>query len=72
MPYKKNRLSRQCTCPKWLYIVGDGIPISDAAGFQQARLAAIKPGDMLPQDESSVIAMKDGKPELAVATSACP
>jgi gamma-glutamyltranspeptidase / glutathione hydrolase len=49
-------------------IVVGGIPISDAAGFQQASLAAIKPGDMLPQDESPVIAMKDGKPELAIAT----
>jgi len=49
-------------------IVIGGIPISDAAGFQQASLAAIKPGDLLPQDESPVIAMKDGKPELAIAT----
>lgn len=48
-------------------IVVGGIPVSDAAGFQQARMAAIKPGDMLPQDESPVIAMKDGKPELAIA-----
>ena len=49
-------------------IVVGGIPISDAAGFQQRSLAAIKPGDLLPQDESPVIAMKDGKPELAIAT----
>jgi gamma-glutamyltranspeptidase/glutathione hydrolase len=49
-------------------IVVGGIPISDAAGFQQMRLAAIKPGDLLPQDESPVIAMKGGKPELAIAT----
>jgi len=49
-------------------IVVGGIPVSDAAGFQQMRMAAIKPGDMLPQDESPVIAMKGGKPELAVAT----
>lgn len=31
-------------------------------------LAALKPGDMLPQDESPVIAMKDGKSQLAIAT----
>lgn len=49
-------------------IVVGGIPVSDAAGFQQASLAALKPGGMLPQDESPVIAMKDGKPQLAIAT----
>lgn len=49
-------------------IVVGGIPISDAAGFQQMRLAAMKPGDLVPQDESPVIVMKGGKPELAVAT----
>ncbi|HLJ46617.1 MAG TPA: gamma-glutamyltransferase [Bryobacteraceae bacterium] len=49
-------------------IVVGGIPISDAAGFQQMRMAAIKPGDLLPQDESPVIAIKGGKPDLAIAT----
>jgi gamma-glutamyltranspeptidase/glutathione hydrolase len=49
-------------------IVVGGIPISDAASFQQARLAAVKPGDPVPQDESPAIAMTGAKPALAVAT----
>ena len=49
-------------------IVVDGIPISDAAGFQQAQLAGIKPGDPLPQPEAPVIAMNGAKPMLAVAS----
>jgi len=49
-------------------IVVGGIPISDAAGFQQMRLAAIKPGGPVPGDESPVIAMIGSKPVLAVAT----
>jgi gamma-glutamyltranspeptidase/glutathione hydrolase len=49
-------------------IVVGGIPISDAAGFQQSLMAAFKPGGPVPQDESPVIAMKAGKPDLAVAT----
>jgi gamma-glutamyltranspeptidase/glutathione hydrolase len=49
-------------------IVVGGIPISDAAGFQQSLMAAFKPGDMVSQDESPVIAMNGRKPDLAVAT----
>ncbi|MGD0096948.1 MAG: gamma-glutamyltransferase [Terracidiphilus sp.] len=49
-------------------IVVGGIPISDAAGFQQSLMSAFKPGDMVPQDESPVIAMNGSKPDLAVAT----
>jgi gamma-glutamyltranspeptidase/glutathione hydrolase len=49
-------------------IVVGGIPISDAAGFQQARLAAIKPGDLVPQDEEPAIAMAGARPVLAVAS----
>ena len=48
-------------------IVVDGIPVSDAAGFQQAQLAAVKPGESLPQPETPVIAMNGAKPILAVA-----
>jgi len=48
-------------------VVG-GIPIPDAAGFQQARLAAIKPGDPVPQDMAPVIAMTGAKPVLAIAS----
>ena len=49
-------------------IVVGGIPISDAAGFQQARLGAIKPGDPVPQDEEPAIAMAGARPVLAVAS----
>ena len=34
-------------------IVVGGIPIPDSAGFQQARLATIKPGDRLPQRDGA-------------------
>ncbi len=47
-------------------VVG-GIPIPDAAGFQQAALAAIKPGDPVPTDMTPLIAMTGGKPVLALA-----
>jgi len=49
-------------------IVVGGIPIADAAGFQQARLAAIKPGGPVPQVETPVIAMTGAKPVLAIAS----
>lgn len=49
-------------------IVVGGIPLSDAAGFQQARLAAIKPGDRVPDDASPMIALVGKKPRLALAT----
>ena len=47
-------------------VVG-GIPLSDAAGFQQAALAAIKPGDPVPTDMTPLIAMTGSKPVLALA-----
>ena len=47
-------------------VVG-GIPLSDAAGFQQTALAAIKPGDPVPTDMTPLIAMTDSKPVLALA-----
>jgi gamma-glutamyltranspeptidase / glutathione hydrolase len=49
-------------------IVVDGIPISDAAGFQQARLSGVKPGDPVPLDMTPVIAMTGAKPLLALAS----
>jgi gamma-glutamyltranspeptidase/glutathione hydrolase len=49
-------------------IVVGGIPISDAAGFQQASMAMIKPGDLVPHDMTPVIAMTGNKPVLAVAS----
>lgn len=48
-------------------MVVDGIPIPDAAGFQQAKLAAIKPGDAVPQEMAPVIAMAGTRPVLAIA-----
>jgi gamma-glutamyltranspeptidase/glutathione hydrolase len=49
-------------------IVVGGIPLSDAAGFQQARLTAIKPGDRVPDDSAPTIALVGKKPSLALAT----
>jgi gamma-glutamyltranspeptidase/glutathione hydrolase len=49
-------------------IVVNGVPIPDAAGFQQARLAGIKPGDRVPNDMTPVIAMEGTKPVLAMAS----
>lgn len=49
-------------------IVVGGIPLSDAAGLQQARLAAIKPGDRLPDDMAPCILLSRGKPVLATAS----
>jgi len=49
-------------------MVVDGIPVPDAAGFQQARLAGIKPGDPVPQDIAPLIAMTGAKPVLAIAS----
>src|SRR5438270_4021616 len=48
-------------------VVG-GIPIPDAAGLQQARLVAIKPGDRVPNDMAPVIALKAGQPVLAISS----
>ncbi|MGA8088901.1 MAG: gamma-glutamyltransferase [Terracidiphilus sp.] len=49
-------------------IVVGGIPISDAAGFQQATMAMIKPGDLVPHDMTPAIAMSGTRPVLAVAS----
>jgi gamma-glutamyltranspeptidase/glutathione hydrolase len=46
-------------------IVVGGVPLPDAAGFQQAALAAIEPGERLPNPISPIIAFRDGKPVLA-------
>jgi gamma-glutamyltranspeptidase / glutathione hydrolase len=48
-------------------IVVGGVPLSDAAGFQQNRLIHVKPGDRVPDDMAPVIVMKANKPVLAVA-----
>ncbi len=49
-------------------IVVGGIPLSDAAGFQQYRLAAIAPGDRLSVGMSPTIVTRDGKAVMAIAT----
>jgi gamma-glutamyltranspeptidase/glutathione hydrolase len=48
-------------------IVVGGIPIPDSAGFQQARLASIKPGDRLPNEMLQTIVFTGNKPILATA-----
>jgi gamma-glutamyltranspeptidase/glutathione hydrolase len=49
-------------------IVAGGIPIGDPAALQQARLAAIQPGDRVPNDMAPVIVMRGGQPVMAIAT----
>jgi gamma-glutamyltranspeptidase / glutathione hydrolase len=49
-------------------IVVGGIPIPDPAALQQWRLAAIQPGDRLPNDMAPVIVMRGAKPVMAVAS----
>ena len=49
-------------------IVVGGVPLSDAACFQQQKLAALTPGDRVPNEIAPVIAMTGGKPSLAVTS----
>jgi len=47
-------------------IVVGGIPIADSAGFQQARLATLHPGDRLPNDIADALVLDaNGRPVLA-------
>jgi gamma-glutamyltranspeptidase/glutathione hydrolase len=48
-------------------IVVGGIPIPDSAGFQQARLATIKPGDRVPNEMVQTIVLTGDKPMMATA-----
>jgi gamma-glutamyltranspeptidase/glutathione hydrolase len=48
-------------------IVVGGIPIPDSAGFQQLRLAALKPGDRVPHEIIDTITLNKGLPVLATA-----
>jgi gamma-glutamyltranspeptidase/glutathione hydrolase len=48
-------------------IVVGGIPIPDSAGFQQIRLAGIKPGERLPNEMVQTIVLAGDKPILATA-----
>ncbi len=49
-------------------IVVGGVPVPDPAGFQQARLAAAKPGSRLPYEMAPVIVVDAGGSALAVAS----
>jgi gamma-glutamyltranspeptidase / glutathione hydrolase len=49
-------------------IVVGGIPLSDAAAFYKPVMVGLKPGDRLPNGLTPMIALKDGKPVLAVAS----
>jgi gamma-glutamyltranspeptidase/glutathione hydrolase len=49
-------------------IVVGGIPIPDSASFQQAALAAIKPGDRVPHRIIDTIAFEGDTPILATAS----
>jgi gamma-glutamyltranspeptidase/glutathione hydrolase len=62
-------MTHTINCVTWgdTGIVVGGVPLPDAAGFQQSALAAIQPGDRLPHAISPVIVLTDGKPALAAA-----
>lgn len=49
-------------------IVVGGITIADAAAFQQAQIAKIKPGGRLPAPTETGILFKEGKPVLGFAS----
>jgi len=46
----------------------DGVSISDAASFQQAAIAKVKPGDRLPSPTETGILFRDGKAVLGFAS----
>ncbi len=48
-------------------IVVGGIPLPDAAGFQQERLAQLRPGDRLPNEIACTLTFEGSKPVLATA-----
>jgi gamma-glutamyltranspeptidase / glutathione hydrolase len=49
-------------------IIVDGVPIADAAAINKRQLLATKPGRALPTDMAPLIALRNGKPIIAVAT----
>ncbi|WP_191089901.1 gamma-glutamyltransferase [Nesterenkonia ebinurensis] len=48
-------------------IVVGGVPIPDSAGFQQKRLATLRPGARLPNEMVQTVAVRDEKPVFATA-----
>ncbi|AMO23639.1 gamma-glutamyltransferase [Ramlibacter solisilvae] len=63
-------ITHSINCVNWgkTAIFIDGISISDAAGFQQAQVAKVQPGDRLPAPTEQGILFKDGQPVLAFAS----
>ena len=49
-------------------LVVGGVPLADPAGAQQRWLAALKPGDVVPNGLAPVIVLAEGKPTLAIAS----
>jgi gamma-glutamyltranspeptidase/glutathione hydrolase len=45
-----------------------GVSIGDTAASHQEELATLGPGDLLPNPGNTLIAMKDGRPALAIAS----
>lgn len=48
-------------------LVVGGIPLPDSAGFQQERLATMKPGDRVPNEIACTLTFAGNKPVLATA-----
>jgi gamma-glutamyltranspeptidase/glutathione hydrolase len=49
-------------------IVVEGVPLSDAACFQQYKLVTLAPGARVPSEITPIIVMTGGKPSLAVSS----
>lgn len=63
-------LTHSINCVHWgkTAIFVDGVSISDAASYQQAQIARVKPGERLPAPTEQGILFKDGKAVLAFAS----
>jgi len=46
----------------------DGVSIGDTAAQRQQEIAGLRPGELLPNPGNTLIAMKEGKPALAIAS----
>ena len=51
-------------------LVVGGVPIPNPASINKALLIAAKPGEQLPNDIAPIIALRDGKPVLAIGATA--
>jgi len=63
-------LVHSINAPMWgdTGIVVQGVPLSGAAGLYKARLAALPAGGRVPSDMAPVVALRAGRPVLAVAS----